>query len=276
MKSELISSRVCTPLENLFSDFWAGKRVIRELLSDTYKKKAQKSFLPKIESREDAVTAFRSLQASLLTVRVEKVPAHHGHDHQHDDTAKPKKEKDPNKKKKKKKSTEEPKAAQNLSILRDQTKFLDEDYFAWFYETTQLQTILGGIGIIVVVFGAILFPLWPPMLRTAVWYLSIALLGLIAGIALIAVVRLILFIITMFALPPGIWLFPNLFEDVGFFESFVPLWAWQKQPKSKKKKGLPVADKVEKGGERTIAGTSVGEGQKKSMHTTVEDGSDDD
>src|SRR5579859_478098 len=227
------------------------------LLSDAYKKKAQKNAqLPKITSRDEAVAAFRLLQASLLALRVEKVSAHHGHDHEHTDP--PKKSKDPNpakdkKKKKKKKSdsptsTQKKKPAQNLVIQRDQGSFSEDDYFAWFYETTQLQTILGGIGIFIVVFGAILFPLWPPVLRTAVWYLSIALVGLIAGIAVIAVVRLIMFIVTMFATPPGIWLFPNLFEDVGFFERFVPLWAWQKKPKKKKVKG--VKGKETKGGEK--------------------------
>jgi translocation protein SEC62 len=236
---------------------------LRLLLSDTYKKKTSKSksLLPKINTQEEAITAFRLLQASLLTLRVEKVSAHHGHDH--DTPEKP--PKDPSKKKKKKSSTDKPKPAQNLSIQRDQSSFSEQDYFAWFYETTQLQTILGGIGVVVVVFGAILFPLWPPMMRTGVWYLSIALLGLIAAIAVIAVVRLILFVITMFAVPPGIWLFPNLFEDVGFFESFVPLWGWQKVPKGKKKKQA-VGGTAGKGKGVETAAVVTGE---KSLHMAI-------
>ncbi|KAJ2561930.1 Translocation protein S62 [Coemansia sp. RSA 1836] len=31
----------------------------------------------------------------------------------------------------------------------------------------------------------------------------------------------------MAAAPQGLWIFPNLFEDVGFFESFVPLYGWE-------------------------------------------------
>ncbi|KAJ2101225.1 Translocation protein S62 [Coemansia sp. RSA 922] len=31
----------------------------------------------------------------------------------------------------------------------------------------------------------------------------------------------------MVTAPQGLWIFPNLFEDVGFFESFVPLYAWE-------------------------------------------------
>jgi translocation protein SEC62 len=243
------------------------------LLSDTYKKKAQKNAqLPKITSRDEAVAAFRLLQASLLALRVEKVSAHHGHDHEHTDPPKKKGDKD-KKKKKKKSSSSKPKPAQNLQIQRDQASFADTDYFAWFYETTQLQTILGGIGIIVAIFGAILFPLWPPILRTGVWYCSIALLGLIAAIIVIAIVRLILFVITMFAVPPGIWLFPNLFEDVGFFESFVPFWAWQKQPKSKKKKAAKDGD--EKTGIIPKPPPNVAAEMEKRLNTTVEDASDE-
>jgi len=81
----------------------------------------------------------------------------------------------------------------------------------------------------------------------------------------------------MFAVPPGIWLFPNLFEDVGFFESFVPLWAWQKVPKGKKKLAI-----TEKGGgttiqskERTEESVTAAVTGEKSLHTTVEDASDD-
>lgn len=72
-----------------------------------------------------------------------------------------------------------------------------------------------------------LFPLWPLFLRQGVWYLSMGMLGLIGLFFAMAIVRLILFIITIFAAPPGLWLYPNLFEDVGFFDSFRPVWAWQ-------------------------------------------------
>lgn len=239
-------------------------------MTDEYKKKAQKSKsnLPQINSHDEAVAVFKKLQGSLLALRVEKVSAHHGHDHEHTEKKKPK---DKAAKKKKKKASDKPKPPQNLEIQRDQTAFAETYYYAWFYETTQLQTIFGGIGIVVVVFGAILFPLWPPILRTAAWYLSIALLGLIAGIFIIAIVRLILFVITMFTVPPGIWLFPNLFEDVGFFESFVPLWAWEKEKKKKKK----VAREGAKGSETLKSSAVSVDGGGKSLKTTVEDASDD-
>ena len=73
----------------------------------------------------------------------------------------------------------------------------------------------------------VMFPLWPVKLRIGVWYLSMAFLGLIGLFFAMAIFRLILFCATVFTVPPGLWLYPNLFEDVGFFDSFRPVWGWQ-------------------------------------------------
>ncbi|KAI4124210.1 MAG: hypothetical protein LQ347_005820 [Umbilicaria vellea] len=57
-----------------------------------------------------------------------------------------------------------------------------------------------------------------------------------------AIFRLILFCGTVFAVPPGLWLYPNLFEDVGFFDSFKPVWGWQEEKKKKSKSKKVAAD----------------------------------
>lgn len=90
-----------------------------------------------------------------------------------------------------------------------------------------MQT-LGAIGVVAALFAVVLFPLWPPIMRLGVWYLSMGCLGLVGLFILMSIFRLILFVITTVAVPPGIWLYPNLFEDVGFFDSFRPVWAWHK------------------------------------------------
>jgi hypothetical protein len=64
--------------------------------------------------------------------------------------------------------------------------------------------------------AGVMFPLWPSSMRVGVWYLSIGLLGLIGAFFGLAIIRLILWCITIFTVKPGIWIFPNLFEDVGF------------------------------------------------------------
>jgi len=105
-------------------------------------------------------------------------------------------------------------------------QFNDEFYYAWLYEGSQLRSVLGGIGLLIAVLTLVLFPLWPPVLRNGAWYVSVAGLGFLGFLFVLAIIRLILFVITFIVLPPGVWLFPNLFEDVGFVESFIPLWAW--------------------------------------------------
>ena len=73
-------------------------------------------------------------------------------------------------------------------------------------------------------------------MRQGVWYISVGVVGLICLSVGLTIVRLILFCITFFAVPPGLWLFPNLYEDVGLIDSFKPLWGWQETKKKKKKK----------------------------------------
>lgn len=82
-------------------------------------------------------------------------------------------------------------------------------------------------GALVVIMAVVMFPLWPVKLRIGVWYLSMGMLGLIGLFFGMAIFRAILFAVTYFAVPPGLWLYPNLFEDVGFFDSFRPVWGWQ-------------------------------------------------
>lgn len=103
----------------------------------------------------------------------------------------------------------------------------DESHYVWLYEGSQWKTKLYAVLALVAVFAVVMFPLWPLVMRQGVWYLSMGMLGLIGLFFAMAIFRLILFCITVFIVPPGLWLYPNLFEDVGFFDSFRPVWAWQ-------------------------------------------------
>jgi translocation protein SEC62 len=95
-------------------------------------------------------------------------------------------------------------------------KFTPDDYFVFLIEGSQLKVYAGGIGMVAVVLAGCMFPLWPSSMRVGVWYLSIAVLGLIGAFFGLAIVRLIFWMITKVAAKPGIWIFPKLFEDVGF------------------------------------------------------------
>lgn len=90
------------------------------------------------------------------------------------------------------------------------------DYYAWFYESSQWMTTVGGFAMLGVMLAGVMFPLWPPIMRLGVWYISIGVLGLIGLFIIIAILRLIFYIITVIVASPGIWIFPKLFADVGF------------------------------------------------------------
>lgn len=106
-------------------------------------------------------------------------------------------------------------------------KFVDaNEPFIWIYDPTSTKTyIIGGL-LILGAIGICLFPLWPPQVREGVYYVSVAgasFLGAILGLAGLKYVLFALVWIVTFG-KVHFWLFPNLTEDVGFIESFIPVY----------------------------------------------------
>lgn len=119
-----------------------------------------------------------------------------------------------------------------LSLARGDS--YDEDaYYAWIYQGSQLKNYFMGFLVLAGIFAGVLFPLWPAFMRDGAWYLSMAGLGFLGFLFVLTIIRFIFYIVTKITASPGIWLFPNLYEDVGFFESFVPLYAWDLPPPPK-------------------------------------------
>ena len=69
---------------------------------------------------------------------------------------------------------------------------------------------------VVIMLAGVMFPLWPIKLRLGVWDLSVGALILVGLFIALAIVRLIIWCFTVLAMKKAIWIFPNLFEDVGF------------------------------------------------------------
>lgn len=114
----------------------------------------------------------------------------------------------------------------------------EEGYYMWIWEGSQFRLYIGAALLVATILAGVLFPLWPAFLRLGVWYLSVGVLCLVGVFFGIAIVRLILYVITLPILPRGFWLFPNLFEDVGIVESFIPLYGFDpaKEEKTKESK----------------------------------------
>lgn len=113
-----------------------------------------------------------------------------------------------------------------LEMHEDQ-KFVDaNEPFVWNYDPVSTKNyIIGGL----LILGAIAiccFPLWPQFIREGVYYLSLAGCGFLGGIIGLAVIKYILYTV-IYILTIGkveFWIFPNLTEDVGFTESFLPVY----------------------------------------------------
>ena len=185
------------------------KRALRALQSPAYTKAASKNpLLPPVTSSPVASEVFKLLPLSLLALRVSKTDPHAGHNH-----APPAKQK-------------RVKGLWHVKIEQQQD-ISDDLHYIWLYEGPQWKTKLYAGGALLIILAGVMFPLWPMTLRIGVWYLSMGALGLLGLFFAMAIFRLILFCITVFTVPPGLWLYPNLFEDVGFFDSFRPVWGWQ-------------------------------------------------
>lgn len=107
----------------------------------------------------------------------------------------------------------------NLQIIPEQF-FQPDQYYAWFFEGSQWTTYAAGLFMVALLLAGVMFPLWPPAMRLGTYYLSVGMLGLLGLFFAMAIVRLIFYVITIIVASPGIWIFPQLFADVGFVSPF--------------------------------------------------------
>merc|ERR1712129_156052 len=105
--------------------------------------------------------------------------------------------------------------------------FVDSsDAYVWLYDPIPwYYWILGG-GICLIVILFCLFPLWPKKIRHVSGWLSFASVCFVVGVIGLAAVKSLVF--SILYLLSGrkfrFWLMPNLTKDVGFINSFWPLY----------------------------------------------------
>lgn len=211
-------------------DYFKGSAAVKALLSPAY---AKLKDVPKVSSKEEAEEALHNIIPFAFFLRVERGTSTGGKD------------------------------SPKIVEINPQQMFRSDLYYVWLYEGSQLGLKLAGLGMVAVMLAGVMFPLWPPTMRLGVWYLSIGALGLIGLFFAIAIVRLIFWLITLVVAKPGIWIFPNLFEDVGFVDSFIPLWAWDVAPPPKKKSSKASAVAAATGGSEKKKPSSSGAGARQ-------------
>ncbi|KAK6428782.1 Translocation protein S62 [Oleoguttula sp. CCFEE 5521] len=235
LRSQNLKLRTCI-FNDERKDMFKVKRAIRALESPAYEKARKKEpLLPAVTDRVTAENTFKMLPISMLALRVSKIDPHEGHDHG---------------KKKRVKGLWTVK-------IEPQQEANDDFYYVFLYQGAQWKTKLYALGALVLILALVFFPLWPYTLRLGVWWLSMGMLGLLGAFFGMAIVRLIIFIGSTFTHPPGWWLFPNLFEDVGFFDSFKPVGAWHEDEKTVKLRKRDERRKKKAKKEAKASGTAV-------------------
>ena len=104
----------------------------------------------------------------------------------------------------------------------------NEAVFAWTFEGSQFWIFLGAVGLLLIAFLLVMFPLWPSKLRGLSWYVMILSTIFLVFLLVTSIIRLVVFAITIVFYKPGIWIFPNLYADCSFIDSFIPFWDWHK------------------------------------------------
>ncbi|WOO83403.1 Translocation protein SEC62 [Vanrija pseudolonga] len=183
-------------------DYFKGKTAVRTLLGPAYAKLKK---VPAVTNEEEAAALITRLLPFAFFLRVDRPAV------------------DP----------PPPSGSPKVLQLAPQQTFDPAQQYAWFYDGSPLWSMLGSAAMVLVMLAGVMFPLWPNTLRVGVWYLSVGALGLIGAFIVLAIIRLIFWCFTKIFMSKAIWMFPNLFEDVGFVDSFIPLWAWD-EPKKKK------------------------------------------
>ncbi|XP_035994288.1 translocation protein SEC62 [Fundulus heteroclitus] len=157
--------------------------------------------------------------------------------------------------------------------------FLDgNEVYVWIYDPVHFKTFAMGLILVIAVIAATLFPLWPAEMRVGVYYLSVAAGCFVASILLLAVARCILFLI-IWVVTGGrhhFWFLPNLTADVGFIDSFRPLYTHDyKGPRGAGRKGSDKADDKDDGAASLKAHKSDSDEKSDSEKKDGDDEEDD-
>ncbi|KAI9339562.1 translocation protein Sec62-domain-containing protein [Zopfochytrium polystomum] len=168
-------------------NWWsAGKHAVNAILREPYKKYS--AALPDASDRPTAEKLIAEVHQSGFFLRVEKPPK-----------------------------------SKTLSLQPIQV-FSPDAFYIWVYEGNQWWGTLMGLGVLVLTLAGVMFPLWPQFMRTGVYYLSLAFLGLLGLFFGLIIVRFIVWLVLVLTIGRGGWIFPNLLADVGIVESFIPTW----------------------------------------------------
>lgn len=99
--------------------------------------------------------------------------------------------------------------------MHNDQRFVDSlDAYVWIYDPIPFHYWIIGALLVVGAIGICMFPLWPPMVRLGVYYISVAAACFLVSIIVLAIIRLILFCLIWLVTfgKHHLWILPNLTE----------------------------------------------------------------
>jgi len=221
--------------------YFSAGRALDALMKDSpwSMEKSKEGSELRLEYREQAIDLMQELMRHKMFHRAKKIPVADKKKKKEDTDgeaslppspqARGRKGKgDKEKEKEKGEEREKKKRKIRLEMHNDQL-FLDgNDAYVWIYDPTPWYYYIAGGAIVLGIIAVCLFPLWPMEARQGVYYLSVAAAGFLVFIIVLAIIKYILFLLCFIATAGKLklWIFPNLTEDVGFFESFWPMYVY--------------------------------------------------
>lgn len=118
-------------------------------------------------------------------------------------------------------------------IPAKQAALTPDEYYVWNYNPRSLWDTFVVVAVVAGILALVCYPLWPLAMRRGSYYVSLAALAFLALFFAIAILRLIVWAISvpLVSAPKSdnaLWLFPNLFEDCGIIDSFKPFYGFGK------------------------------------------------
>jgi translocation protein SEC62 len=106
-----------------------GKSAINALLSPPY---AKQKGVPKVTSETDAITVLSVVNTFAFFLRVRSSSSH-------------------------------------VLLVIPEQKFVPDEYYVWFFESSQWKTYAGAVLMVGLILGGVMFPLWAPIMRLGVY-----------------------------------------------------------------------------------------------------------
>jgi len=262
-------------------EYFSATKALDALMKDSpwSPEKAKEGAELKFDYREQAIDFMADLLRLNMFHRAKKIPVAEKEKKKKKDDTDNEDEKDKKSKSEEKKDKDKEKKRRKirLEMHMDQVFIDSNDAYVWLYDPTPWYYYIAGAAIVLGIIAVCLFPLWPMEMRQGVYYLSVAAAGFLVFIIVLAIIKYIVFVLVFLgsAGKLKLWIFPNLTEDVGFFESFWPIYVYTYDKPKKEKDSDDEESSEEEDEKEDNDGAQDGDGEGSETGKDDEKGNDE-